>query len=92
MELLNYVTENALIIIPALYIIGAMLKGTEKVQDKFIPILLLPVGIAFCISIIGFNVQAIIQGILVTGAAVYTNQFIKQINKKGENKSENSVE
>lgn len=82
MELLNYVTENALIIIPALYIIGAMLKGTERVQDKFIPIILLPIGVAFCISIIGFNTQAIIQGILVTGASVYADQVIKQINKK----------
>ena len=29
-NLLSYITENALILIPVLYIIGAMAKGTEK--------------------------------------------------------------
>ena len=34
MELLNLITENALIFIPVIYIIGMMLKGLEKVQSK----------------------------------------------------------
>ena len=81
MDFLKYITENAIILVPVLYIVGAILKSTELIKDKYIPILLMPVGIAFSIAIIGVNVEAIIQGILVTGATVYSNQLIKQLNK-----------
>ena len=81
MDFLKYITENAIILVPVLYIIGAILKNTELIKDKYIPILLIPVGIAFSIAIIGVNVEAIIQGILVTGVTVYSNQLVKQLNK-----------
>lgn len=81
MDILKYITENALILIPVLYIVGVILKGTELIKDKYIPILLMPIGIAFSISIIGVNAQAVVQGILVTGAAVYSNQLLKQFIK-----------
>ena len=60
MDFLKYITENAIILVPVLYIIGNILKGTELIKDKYIPILLMPVGIAFSIAIIGVNVEAII--------------------------------
>lgn len=81
MELLNLITENALIFIPVIYIIGMMLKGLEKVQDKFIPLILLPIGVALAMLSMGLCVEAFIQGVLVVGAAVYTNQLVKQIQK-----------
>ena len=81
MDFLKYITENAIILVPVLYIIGNILKGTELIKDKYIPILLMPVGIAFSIAIIGVNVEAVIQDILVTGATVCSNQLIKQLNK-----------
>ena len=82
MDFLSYITENALIIIPVLYIIGMILKGTEKVKDKYIPLILLPIGIALSMGIAGrITADAIIQGVLVTGASVYANQLVKQIKK-----------
>ena len=80
-NLMNYVMDNALILIPVLYVLGAILKGTEKVGDKYIPVLLLPIGVVLAMLIVGFNVNGFIQGILVTGATVYTNQLVKQVNK-----------
>lgn len=82
MEFINYITESALILIPVIFIIGTILKGTEKVSDKYIPIILLPIGIILSMLLIGFNIEGLIQGILVNGAAVYTNQLIKQSNKQ----------
>ena len=82
MDLVKYVTENALVLIPVLYVIGSILKGIEKIKDKYIPIILLPIGIALAIAIGGASVDAVIQGILVTGATVYGNQLIKQISKQ----------
>ena len=82
MEVANYVVQNALILIPALYILGMILKSTQKISDKYIPITLLIFGVAGAIGILGVSVDSIIQGILVTGATVYTNQLIKQSEKK----------
>lgn len=82
MEFIKFITENALVLVPALYVLGLILKGTEKVEDKYIPVILLPVGILGTIAINGLDVNAAIQGILVTGAAVYTNQLIKQVTSK----------
>lgn len=46
MEVLSYITENALILIPALLIIGQIIKNIEAIPDKWIPVILLPIGIA----------------------------------------------
>lgn len=81
MDFINYITENALILIPVLYIIGMILKDTNKVKDKYIPVILLPIGICLSMALMGVGINAIIQGILVVGVSVYTNQLIKQVNK-----------
>jgi len=81
MEFVKYITENALILVPAIYVLGMIIKNTEKVPDKYIPGVLLIAGVCGAISLIGLNANAVIQGILVTGAAVYANQLIKQNNK-----------
>lgn len=82
MEFLNYITDNALILIPVLYIIGSILKGIEKIKDKYIPLILLPIGIFLAIGIMGINMKAVIQGVLVVGASVYANQMFKQCTKE----------
>lgn len=79
MSVLSYIYENALILIPALNIIGMILKHTEKINDKYIPIILLFFGILGCIGIMGISVNSIIQGILVTGTSVFGNQIVKQL-------------
>ena len=81
MEFLNYVIENALILIPALVIIGQIIKNIEVIPDKYIPLILLVFGIGGAIACVGVSVDAIIQGVLVTGAAVYGNQIVKQLKK-----------
>ena len=82
MEFMEYITENALILIPVLYVIGMFLKALEFIKDKYIPCILLVIGIAFSIALIGLNVNAVIQGILVSGATVLGNQLIKQYKKR----------
>ena len=83
MEMLkDYILDNALILIPAIYVIGAILKGTELVKDKYIPVILLPIGVILAMLLVGFNVNGFIQGILVTGVAVYANQLVKQALKE----------
>ena len=79
---MNYIVEKCLILIPVLYVIGAILKNLEFIKDKYIPLILLPIGIAMAIAISGIDVNSVIQGILVTGVTVYGNQIFKQISKE----------
>jgi hypothetical protein len=82
MDFAQYIAQNALILIPVLYVLGMIIKNTEKIDDKYIPIILLIAGIAGAVGIMGVNADAVVQGVLVTGTTVYTNQLIKQTTKK----------
>lgn len=81
MEIISYIVTEALILIPVLIVIGQIIKNIEKIPDKWIPLILLPMGIAGSIALGGLNADSAIQGVLVTGAAVYGNQIVKQIKK-----------
>lgn len=81
MEILTYITENALILIPVLLIIGQIIKSIQKISDKWIPLILLPIGIVSAMALGSWTVDSAIQGVLVTGCAVYGNQIVKQIRK-----------
>ncbi len=82
MEILSYITENALILIPVLLIVGQIIKNIKIIPDKFIPLILLPLGIVGAMALGGWTFEAAIQGILVTGTAVYGNQIAKQLKKE----------
>lgn len=79
---MQYITEHALILIPVLNILGMIIKGFPKIPDKYIPLILLFFGITGAVAIMGFNVQGVIQGVLITGTAVYGNQIVKQLKKE----------
>ena len=64
-----------------LLVLGQIVKEIQKIPDKWIPLILLPVGIAGAIALGGLNADSAIQGVLVTGAAVYGNQIVKQLHK-----------
>lgn len=80
--MIEFITENALVLIPVLNIIGVILKDTEKIPDKFIPLILLGFGVLGSVAIMGISPESVVQGVLVTGTAVYGNQVIKQLKKK----------
>lgn len=83
MDIMQYITQEALILIPVLWIIGAILKATPKIADWIIPYVLVAVGLIGAILLMGSTPQAYIQGILVAGAAVLGHQLVKQA-KEGE--------
>lgn len=79
MEILSYITENSLILIPVLLVLGQIVKNIEIIPDKWIPIIILPFGIIGALALGGVSADSVIQGILVSGAAVYGNQIYKQM-------------
>lgn len=78
---MEFITENALMLIPVLNIIGAIIKNIEKVPDKYIPLILLGFGILGSVAILGISPESVVQGVLVTGTAVFGNQLVKQLKK-----------
>ncbi len=86
MDFSSYLIEKMLVLVPVLYIIGMFIKSTPKVKDWLIPWILLGLGLAGAVAI-GLTtgvpiVDAVIQGILVTGVTVLTNQLIVQTKAK----------
>lgn len=77
-NLIKFVPEQLLILVAALYVVGMFLKKTPKIQDWIIPWILLVLGVAFSISIMGINSTSILQGIICSFGAIATNQFVKQ--------------
>ena len=80
--MIEFITENALLLIPVLNIIGAIIKNIEKIPDRYIPLILLGFGIFGAVAILGVSPESVVQGVLVTGTAVYGNQIVKQLKKK----------
>ena len=79
MDFLNYIVGNKLILIPVLYIVGYVIKNAKIIKNKYIPIILLIIGIMLSIFMGGDTIiNNIVQGILVTGATVMTDQMIRQ--------------
>lgn len=81
MDFVKYLTEQALILIPVLYVFGMFFKSSN-VNDKYIPWILLILGVIGALAIMGLTVEAFIQGILAAGATVFTNQILKQTIEK----------
>lgn len=82
MDFLNYIVGNKLILIPVLYIIGYIIKNIKIIRNKFIPLFLLVIGIILSVLMGGDTIiNNVVQGILVTGATVMTDQMIRQTSK-----------
>lgn len=78
------------ILIPVMWAIGYAIKNTQKIDDKYIPIILGVVSILLTAlgllatvesNLVTLLFAAITQGIIIAAVAVYGNQLIKQMNK-----------
>lgn len=74
--------EQGLVIIPVLIIIGRIIKNIRFIDDKFIPLILLAIGEAAAMGLLGLSVSSAIQGVLLSGTAVFGNQLFKQLTKQ----------
>ena len=91
-NLLNFIPENLMILIVAIYVVGIFLKKMNSVPDKYITLILMLFGITFAVLLDIINsqykvvldvaVNGILQGILCWGVAVGINQTTKQLNKE----------
>ena len=76
-QLMQYINENNLILIPILYILGMYIKMT-KLSNRLIPWVLLVIAVALTMLSNGVSVNSLLQGILLSAVPTYANQLVKQ--------------
>ena len=81
-QILNYVKPELVVVAIVLYFVGIGLKNTEKVADKYIPVILGIIGIVICgIYVVATCDLKGTQNIAMAIFSNYVNQLIKQMNK-----------
>lgn len=89
----NFIRADAWILIPTLYLIGMFLEQTPKVPAWVSPWVQMIIGVVFCLLYYGLLIQAVVQGILVAGAAVFFKDLIhKPIQAAKKNQKKNDDE
>lgn len=84
MNMLDYVVQEGLVMVPALFIIGEIIKDTELLSNKWIPLVILIISVGFTPLLLGaYTADNIVQAVLVAGVTVFGNELIKQ-SSKGE--------
>lgn len=75
--------EPGMLYIPAVLIfLGWLMKQSEIIPDRCIPLLITAAGIGFGLAIVGANAGGVIQGIGAAGVAVLAHQTWKQTTEK----------
>ncbi|HBL6412675.1 TPA: phage holin family protein [Clostridioides difficile] len=82
-NLISFIPEQLLILVAALSIIGKGCKKYKQLDNKYIPVVLLILGIGFSIWMLGLNPVAVLQGVICWGVAIGINKTYKQL-KDGE--------
>lgn len=81
MDLQQFIQENYLFLVPALWVIGTALKKTPKVPDWSIIWVLIFVSLIVAAWSFGLTAEAFANGVVAAGVAVLGNQLIKQSKK-----------
>ncbi|HBF4648635.1 holin [Clostridioides difficile] len=77
-NLISFIPEQLLILVAALSIIGKGCKKYKQLDNKYIPVVLLILGIGFSIWMLGLNPVAVLQGVICWGISIGINQTYKQ--------------
>ncbi|SMF72556.1 Phage holin family Hol44, holin superfamily V [Paenibacillus uliginis N3/975] len=78
------IDPRLLIVVSACWVIGFILKKTPKIPDWSIVYIVLVLAVTLTVGLIGWSVEALIQGILAGAFAVFGHQAVKQA-KNGVN-------
>ena len=77
MSIINFLNKILYCISLILYIVGLLLKQIPKIPNWSIPYILGLLGIIACNLITSISIESTVQGIIVTGLAVYAHQISK---------------
>ncbi|PWW20756.1 holin family Hol44 protein (superfamily V) [Cytobacillus oceanisediminis] len=78
MNLLDFLSQNYYMLVPALWVIGYALKQTPSVPDWSILWILVIISVTVGSIAFGFSINGVINGIIAAGVAVLGHQMMKQ--------------
>ena len=78
MDIMQFISDDLLILVVALWFIGYMLKSTNKINNAIIPFVVTILGIIAVIIMHGTNINSVLEGIISASVAVYGQNIIKQ--------------
>lgn len=78
MNLLDFLSQNYYMLVPALWVIGYALKQTPFVPDWSILWILVIISVTVGSIAYGFSINGVINGIIAAGVAVLGHQMMKQ--------------
>lgn len=75
--LMNFIIDQALIMIPFLWVIAEVIKRTEKIGNRWIPLILLALSLGFSPWLLGgYTAQNLVQAVLVAGGEMIAYQVV----------------
>lgn len=84
----QFIRKDALILIPTLYILGLILRQTPKIPVWTHAWILLFVAVFSCLLYYGWEIQSVVQGILVTGVAILAKDLIHKTIAQSKDKKD----
>lgn len=72
------------VVVGACWVMGYMLKQTPRVPDWTIVYIVVGLAVGFTVGLLGWSVEAIIQGILAGAFSVFGHQVLKQTKMGGK--------
>lgn len=82
MDLIQFIPENLIVLVVALYCLGGALKTTPAIKDWTIPYILMTLGVIGSSAISGLNATSIITGVIASFCSTGINQLVKQAIKQ----------
>lgn len=86
-----FIRSDAFILVPVLYFIGLFLRQTPYIPVWSHAWIQLFFAVIACLLYYGLEIQSVVQGILVTGAAVIFRGLMHNTISYGLNESQNSL-
>jgi hypothetical protein len=86
LDLLQYLNENYLMLVPVLWILGFALKQTPHIPDWSIIWIISGVSLVIGWFAFGFSFEAFANGIIASGISVFGHQLYKQTKQINSNK------
>ncbi len=74
-NILKYVIEEALVMIPVLWVIAEVIKRLNYIENRWIPLIVLSISLAFSPWLLGgYTPQNLVQAVLVAGGEMLLYQ------------------
>lgn len=81
MDIMNFIQEHFMILIPVLWIIGIGLRNSKKVKNELLILILIAISVPLAFWIDGINPNSLMQGILAVAGAVILHEIPKNLLK-----------